>query len=63
MSATDDLTERDAHNAITDAQGDLLRGLQVVETAIGITSTLMGDKLEGASLPTSIDRAQSYRNA
>lgn len=31
-----------------DAQGDLLRGLQVVETAVGITSTLLGDKLEGA---------------
>ncbi|KAF5312701.1 hypothetical protein D9619_002872 [Psilocybe cf. subviscida] len=29
-----------------DAQGDLLRGLQVVETAAGITSTLLGDKLE-----------------
>jgi malonate-semialdehyde dehydrogenase (acetylating) / methylmalonate-semialdehyde dehydrogenase len=25
-----------------------LRGLQVVETAVGITSTLMGDKIEGA---------------
>jgi malonate-semialdehyde dehydrogenase (acetylating) / methylmalonate-semialdehyde dehydrogenase len=24
-----------------------LRGLQVVETAAGITSTLMGDKIEG----------------
>ncbi|KAG6879752.1 hypothetical protein C0992_012072 [Termitomyces sp. T32_za158] len=31
----------------TDAHGDLLRGLQVVETAIGITSMLMGEKLEG----------------
>jgi len=31
----------------TDAHGDLLRGLQVVETSIGITSTLKGDKLEG----------------
>ena len=30
-----------------DAHGDLLRGLQVVETAAGITSTLMGDKIEG----------------
>ncbi|KAF8577890.1 Methylmalonate-semialdehyde dehydrogenase [Ramaria rubella] len=29
-----------------DARGDVLRGLQVVETAAGITSTLMGDKLE-----------------
>jgi hypothetical protein len=33
----------------TDAHGDLLRGLQVVETAIGITSNLLGDKLEGRS--------------
>jgi len=32
---------------ILDAHGDLLRGLQVVETAAGITSTLMGDKIEG----------------
>jgi len=31
---------------LADAHGDLLRGLQVVETAIGITSTLMGEKLE-----------------
>ncbi|KAG6832280.1 hypothetical protein H0H92_003513 [Tricholoma furcatifolium] len=30
----------------TDAHGDLLRGLQVVETSIGITSTLFGEKLE-----------------
>ncbi|KAG6899361.1 hypothetical protein C0995_006172, partial [Termitomyces sp. Mi166 len=29
-----------------DAHGDLRRGLQVVEFAIGITSTLMGEKLE-----------------
>ena len=29
-----------------DAHGDVLRGLQVVETACGITSTLLGDKLE-----------------
>ncbi|KAF8898899.1 mitochondrial methylmalonate-semialdehyde dehydrogenase [Infundibulicybe gibba] len=33
-------------NSFIDAHGDLLRGLQVVETAIGITSTLMGDKIE-----------------
>ena len=32
-----------------DAHGDLLRGLQVVETAAGITSTLLGDKIEGTS--------------
>ncbi|KAJ6604498.1 Aldehyde/histidinol dehydrogenase, partial [Mycena vulgaris] len=31
---------------IADAHGDLLRGLQVVETAVGITSTLLGDKIE-----------------
>ncbi|KAF8898900.1 methylmalonate-semialdehyde dehydrogenase [Infundibulicybe gibba] len=31
---------------LPDAHGDLLRGLQVVETAIGVTSTLMGDKIE-----------------
>ncbi|KAJ7487442.1 methylmalonate-semialdehyde dehydrogenase [Mycena galericulata] len=31
---------------IADAHGDLLRGLQVVESAIGITSTLLGDKIE-----------------
>ncbi|KIM47863.1 hypothetical protein M413DRAFT_61305 [Hebeloma cylindrosporum] len=31
---------------LADAHGDLLRGLQVVETAAGITSTLMGEKLE-----------------
>ncbi|EIW71962.1 hypothetical protein TREMEDRAFT_70598 [Tremella mesenterica DSM 1558] len=29
-----------------DAQGDVSRGLQVVETAAAITSTLLGDKLE-----------------
>ncbi|KAF8523555.1 Aldehyde/histidinol dehydrogenase, partial [Hysterangium stoloniferum] len=29
-----------------DARGDVLRGLQVVETATGITSTLMGDKID-----------------
>ncbi|KAI9461778.1 methylmalonate-semialdehyde dehydrogenase [Boletus coccyginus] len=31
---------------MADAHGDVLRGLQVVETAIGITSTLLGDKIE-----------------
>lgn len=31
-----------------DAHGDVLRGLQVVETAIGVTSNLLGEKLEGA---------------
>ncbi|KAF9229128.1 Methylmalonate-semialdehyde dehydrogenase [Gyrodon lividus] len=31
---------------LTDAHGDVLRGLQVVETAVGITSTLLGDKME-----------------
>lgn len=29
-----------------DAKGDVLRGLQVVEVACGITSTIMGEKLE-----------------
>ena len=31
-----------------------MRGLQVVETAAGITSTLMGDKIEGAFLAISL---------
>ncbi|TFK36856.1 methylmalonate-semialdehyde dehydrogenase [Crucibulum laeve] len=31
---------------LADAHGDLLRGLQVVETAAGITSNLLGDKIE-----------------
>lgn len=31
---------------LADAKGDVLRGLQVVESATAITSTLMGDKLE-----------------
>lgn len=31
---------------LADAHGDILRGLQVVEAAIGVTSTLMGEKLE-----------------
>ncbi|KAJ3560469.1 hypothetical protein NP233_g10821 [Leucocoprinus birnbaumii] len=31
---------------LADAHGDLLRGLQVVETAIAATTTLLGDKLE-----------------
>jgi malonate-semialdehyde dehydrogenase (acetylating)/methylmalonate-semialdehyde dehydrogenase len=29
-----------------DAQGDVLRGLQVVESACAIPTTLMGEKLE-----------------
>lgn len=33
-----------------DAQGDLLRGLQVVETAAAVTTTLLGDKIEGKQL-------------
>ena len=32
--------------SLTDAHGDVLRGLQVVESACGITSQLLGDKLE-----------------
>ena len=31
---------------LIDAHGDVLRGLQVVETACGITSTLLGNKME-----------------
>jgi len=31
---------------MADAQGDILRGLQVVETSISISSSIMGDKLE-----------------
>lgn len=34
-----------------DAHGDILRGLQVVETSIGITSNMMGHKLEGKGVP------------
>jgi len=34
-------------NRVIDAHGDLLRGLQVVESAASITTTLLGDKLEG----------------
>lgn len=32
-----------------DAQGDLLRGLQVVETATNIPTALLGDTIEGLS--------------
>lgn len=32
-----------------DAHGDLLRGLQVVESAAAITSTILGEKLEGTN--------------
>ncbi|KAG2116278.1 hypothetical protein DEU56DRAFT_919258 [Suillus clintonianus] len=32
--------------SLADARGDVLRGLQVVESAIGITSNIVGDKLE-----------------
>jgi len=34
-------------HGLSDAHGDLLRGLQVVETAAAITTSLLGDKLEG----------------
>lgn len=30
----------------SDAHGDVLRGLQVVETACGIATNLMGEKIE-----------------
>lgn len=33
-----------------DAQGDVLRGLQVVESALAVTTSVMGDKLEGKAL-------------
>ena len=33
---------------VADAHGDVQRGLQVVETATAITSTLLGDKMEVA---------------
>lgn len=39
------------YKLLLDAHGDLLRGLQVVETAVGITSTLLGEKIEGAYRP------------
>jgi malonate-semialdehyde dehydrogenase (acetylating)/methylmalonate-semialdehyde dehydrogenase len=39
-----------------DAHGDLLRGLQVVETSIGITSTLLGDKIEGMLISSHVTR-------
>ncbi|KAF9462086.1 methylmalonate-semialdehyde dehydrogenase [Collybia nuda] len=43
---------------IADAHGDLLRGLQVVETSIGITSTLLGDKVEvSKDMDTEVRRA------
>jgi hypothetical protein len=32
---------------LTDAHGDLHRGLQVVQAAANITTTLMGNKIEG----------------
>jgi malonate-semialdehyde dehydrogenase (acetylating)/methylmalonate-semialdehyde dehydrogenase len=43
-----------------DAQGDVYRGLQVVETACGITSTLLGNKLEGACSSSDRDRVLTY---
>jgi hypothetical protein len=41
---------------IADALGDVKRGLQVVEHAIGVTSHLMGEKLEGMALDTPFHR-------
>ena len=32
---------------VKDAQGDLLRGLQVVETATGIPTAMLGNTIEG----------------
>lgn len=39
-----------SHLIHTDAQGDLLRGLQVVESAAGIPSALLGNAIEGILL-------------
>lgn len=36
-----------------DARGDIHRGLQVVETAVGITSNLLGEHVEGTITTTS----------
>lgn len=33
-----------------DAHGDLYRGLQVVETAVAATTTLLGDMIEGVMI-------------
>ncbi|EKC99141.1 methylmalonate-semialdehyde dehydrogenase [Trichosporon asahii var. asahii CBS 8904] len=44
--AKDWLEVRDPGKTFADAQGDVGRGLQVVEAATAITSTLLGDKLE-----------------
>ncbi|PIL31560.1 hypothetical protein GSI_06262 [Ganoderma sinense ZZ0214-1] len=38
-----------------DAQGDLLRGLQVVETATNIPTALLGDTIEGTWIPQRAD--------
>lgn len=38
---------------VIDAQGDLLRGLQVVETACNIPTALLGDTIEGTCTPHS----------
>jgi hypothetical protein len=38
-------------DVLSDAHGDLLRGLQVVENTAAITTTLLGDKLEGKLSP------------
>lgn len=49
---TDDIAKSivlEQGKTFADAQGDVGRGLQVVETATGITSTLLGDKLEVAN--------------
>ncbi len=36
----------ETHTGYLDAQGDVLRGLQVVESACGISSNLLGEKIE-----------------
>lgn len=35
------------HSSVADAHGDLLRGLQVVETTANIPTALLGDTIEG----------------
>jgi hypothetical protein len=44
-------------NHSPDAHGDVLRGLQVVETAIAVTSNIVGEKLEGMCTALLYDRS------
>lgn len=43
---------------MTDAHGDLHRGIQVVQAATAMTSTLLGNKLEGMPLALSLARTR-----